>query len=151
MVESHMIHSELFVLINEIHIQMLDHRTAHCRAMTLSQCTHFASNSCQQQAPATTSGNASQAIHRGMTKLHALRQAATTSRTGLPSSNGSESRSSTPALSAEPVESEGEKEQREQANDLVIVKDEFERYIRLGVLDAEADNLDLDLHWEVSI
>ena len=34
----------------------------------------------------------------------------------------------------------------------MIVKDEFERYICLSILkEAEADNLDLDLHWEVSI
>ena len=34
----------------------------------------------------------------------------------------------------------------------MIVKDEFKRYIHLSVLEgAEADNLDLDLPWEVSI
>ena len=70
----------------------------------------------------------------------------------LPSSNGSELWSSTPALSAEPIKSEGEKEQCKLANDLVIIKDKFERYIHLGVLDGdEADHLDLNLHWEASI
>lgn len=87
-----------------------------------------------------------------MKKLHALRQAAAAHRTVSPSSNGWGLQSSTPAPSAEPVESKEDKEWREQVNDLMIVKDEFERYIRLGVLkEAEADNLDLDLHWEVSI
>ena len=52
----------------------------------------------------------------------------------------------------EPAISEEEKERVERAKDLVIVTDEFERYIRTGVLQGDkADNLDLDLHWEVRV
>lgn len=147
-----LIYSKLPLLISKILLQMLDHRTAHRHTTTPSQRTHLAGDLNQQPASATASGNAGQAIHRGMKKLRALRQAAAAHRTGSPSSNGSGSRSSTPAPSAEPIESEEEKERREQVNDLSIVKDEFEGYIRLGILKgAEADDLDLDLHWEVSI
>ena len=52
----------------------------------------------------------------------------------------------------EPAISEEEKERVERAKDLVIVTDEFERYICTGVLQSDkADNLDLDLHWEVRV
>ena len=52
----------------------------------------------------------------------------------------------------EPAISKEEKERVERAKDLVIVTDEFERYICTGVLQSDkADNLDLDLHWEVRV
>ena len=52
----------------------------------------------------------------------------------------------------EPAISKEEKERVERAKDLVIVTDEFERYIHTGVLQGDkADNLDLDLHWEVRV
>ena len=152
MVKLPLIYSKIPLLTSEMLLQMLDHRTAHCHTTTPSQRTHLAGDLNQQPTSATMSSNASHAIHQGMKKLCALRQAAAAHRTVSPSSNGWGLRSSTPAPSAKPVESEEEKEWHEQVNDLMIVKDEFERYIRLGVLEeAEADNLDLDLHWEVSI
>ena len=75
-VKSYLIYSELSVLICKILLQMLDHWTTHHHAMTLFQWTNLACNLSQQLAPATASGNTSQAIHQGMTKLCALRQAA---------------------------------------------------------------------------
>ena len=55
-------------------------------------------------------------------------------------------------LPIEPAISEEEKERVERAKDLVIVTDEFERYICTGVLQSDkADNLDLDLYWEVRV
>ena len=90
--------------------------------------------------------------------MQALRQATAKSaaqRTGLPSSTESDSqhsRSSTPVLPIEPAISEEEKERVERAKDLVIVTDKFGRYIHTGVLQGDkADNLDLDLYWEVGV
>ena len=48
--------------------------------------------------------------------------------------------------------SEDKKEELERVKDLEIVNDEFEKYICAGVLrSVEADTLDLDLYWEVSV
>ena len=147
-----LIYSKLSLLINKILLQMHNHQTTHRHTTTPSQRTHLAGDLNQQPASATASSNVGQAIHRGMKKLCALRQAAAVHRTGSPSSNSSGSWSSTPAPSAEPIKSEEEKEWHEQVNNLTIVKDGSERYIPLSILKgAEADNLDLDLHWEVSI
>lgn len=137
-------------------LQMLEHRIAHRLATSPKQSTDAVSTS--RPVSATASGSGAQSIHRGISKLRALRQATAESaarRTGLPSSTESDSRrsrSSTPAPPVEPAVSEEEKERVERAKDLVIVTDEFERYIRTGVLQGdEADNLDLDLHWEVRV
>lgn len=152
MVKLPLIYSKFPLLTSEMLLQMLDHQTTHRHTTTPSQRTHLAGDLNQQLASATMSSNASYAIHQGMKKLRALRQATAAHRTVSPSSNSWGLRSSTPAPSAKPVESEEEKERHEQVNDLMIVKNEFERYIHLSVLEeAEADNLDLDLHWEVSI
>ena len=143
-----LIYSKLPLLISKMLLQMLNHQTAHHHTTTPSQRTHLAGDLNQQLASATTSGNVSQAIHQSMKKLCALRQAAAAYRTGLPSSNGSGLWSSTPAPSAESVESEEQKEWCEQVNDLMIIKDKFERYIHLGILKGdEADNSELDLQW----
>ena len=137
-------------------LQMLEHRIAHRRATSPKQSTDAVSTS--WPVSATASRNGAQSIHRGISKLQALRQATAKSaarRTGLPSSTESDSqhsRSSTPVPPIEPAISEEEKERVERAKDLVIVTDEFERYIHTCVLQGdEADNLDLDLHWEVRV
>ena len=68
-------------------------------------------------------------------------------------SNGeSDSQSLTLAPSIKPILSGDKKEELERAKDLVIVNDEFEKYIHTGILQGvEADTLDLDLYWEVSV
>ena len=67
-------------------------------------------------------------------------------------SDSQHSWSSTPAPPVEPAVSEEEKERVEKAKDLMIVIDEFERYICTGVLQGDkVDNLDLNLHWEVRV
>ena len=68
-------------------------------------------------------------------------------KTDLSSRNCLGLQSSTPAPSAKPIESAEEEELCEQVNDLMIIKDKFERYIHLGILKgAKPDNLDLDLY-----
>ena len=137
----------MFLLIS-VFLQMLEHWIAHRRAMTSTQQIHSA----KQPSLANVSSNASQAIDQGITKLHALRQSAAAHRMGSPSSNSLKSQSSTPTPSAEPIKSEEEKEWYEQENDLVIIKDKFEKYICHRVLEgAKANVLNLDLHWEVSM
>ena len=87
-VKLRLIYSKIPLLTSEMLLQMLDHRTAHHHTTTPSQRTHLAGDLNQQPASATTSSNASHAIHRGMKKLRALRQAAAAHRTVSPSSNG---------------------------------------------------------------
>ena len=68
-------------------------------------------------------------------------------------SNGElDSQSLTLVPSIKLIVSEDKKEELERAKDLVIVNDEFEKYIHAGILQGvEADTLDLDLYWEVSV
>ena len=68
-------------------------------------------------------------------------------------SNGElDSQSLTLVPSIKLIVSEDKKEELERAKDLVIVNDEFEKYIHAGILQSvEADNLDLNLYWEVSV
>ena len=83
-----LIYSKIPLLASEMLLQMLNHQTAHHHTTTPSQRTHLAGDLNQQPASATTSSNASHAIHRGMKKLCALRQATAAHRTVSPSSNG---------------------------------------------------------------
>ena len=68
-------------------------------------------------------------------------------------SNGElDSQSLTLVPSIKLIVSEDKKEELERAKDLVIVNDEFEKYIHAGILQSvEADTLDLNLYWEVSV
>lgn len=58
-----LIYSKIPLLASEMLLQMLDHQTAHHHTTTPSQRTHLAGDLNQQPASATTSSNASHAIH----------------------------------------------------------------------------------------
>lgn len=79
---NHVFFVQKLILTSRICLQILDHLISHHHTTTISPQAHFINNLNQQPSLATPSRNAGQAVHWGMSKLCALRQATITCRTG---------------------------------------------------------------------